>query len=351
VRPDRPFAPHLVRGLCLLELDRFADADTAIAEGRLRDVRGGRSFLTWHHLASARLRFVQGRWDDALTEIRAGLDATDRLGVTPALRSQEALIAVHRGDADAYAKTLNHRDPHPYWGWLRLSAQALCFERAGDPERGLLTLLNAWGRESPGSCLAADLARLAASTGQRSRVRPAAEALEQVAALHGGPHVRATALLCRGVVEADPARLLRAAQSFGEAGWPLHAGYAYEEAAVVLATADSLAPAREALGSAVSCYDRLAAAWDIDRAQARLRGAGVRHRLVRRRPKTGWEALTQTERTVVALVVAGRSNPDIAAELYLSRRTVRNHVSHILAKLGLSSRVELAVSAYENGAR
>ena len=53
--------------------------------------------------------------------------------------------------------------------------------------------------------------------------------------------------------------------------------------------------------------------------------------------------MTDTERRIAAMVAAGRSNPDIAAELFLSRRTVRNHVSHILAKLELSSRVELAV--------
>jgi DNA-binding CsgD family transcriptional regulator len=192
---------------------------------------------------------------------------------------------------------------------------------------------------------------LAGSTGQRARARTAADSLDRVAVHHHGIHVRAAAALCRGVAEADPLLLLTAAQAFGEAGRPLYEGYAYEEAADVLATTGARAQARAALDSAVGCYDRLGAAWALDRVQARLREAGVRHRHVRQRPKTGWGALTQTERTVVALVVAGRSNPDIAAELYLSRRTVRNHVSHILAKLGLSSRVELAVSAYENGSR
>jgi hypothetical protein len=41
----------------------------------------------------------------------------------------------------------------------------------------------------------------------------------------------------------------------------------------------------------------------------------------------------------------GRSNPDIAAELFLSRNTVQTHVSHILAKLGAQSRVEIAAEA------
>jgi DNA-binding NarL/FixJ family response regulator len=41
------------------------------------------------------------------------------------------------------------------------------------------------------------------------------------------------------------------------------------------------------------------------------------------------------------MVAAGRSNPDIAAELMLSRRTVQTHVSHILRKLALTSRAEV----------
>jgi len=44
---------------------------------------------------------------------------------------------------------------------------------------------------------------------------------------------------------------------------------------------------------------------------------------------------------VAGLIAGGRSNPDIAAELFLSRRTVETHVSHILTKLGARSRIEI----------
>jgi DNA-binding NarL/FixJ family response regulator len=91
----------------------------------------------------------------------------------------------------------------------------------------------------------------------------------------------------------------------------------------------------------------LGADWDRGRADARLRRAGIRRRQLGSRPKTGWDALTDTERRIAAMVADGRSNPDIAGELFLSHRTVRNHVSHILAKLELSSRIELAVNSYD----
>jgi DNA-binding NarL/FixJ family response regulator len=61
----------------------------------------------------------------------------------------------------------------------------------------------------------------------------------------------------------------------------------------------------------------------------------------RRRPGSGWAALTTTEQQVAELVAAGVSNPGIATQLFISRRTVESHVSHILAKLQVSSRWEV----------
>jgi len=54
---------------------------------------------------------------------------------------------------------------------------------------------------------------------------------------------------------------------------------------------------------------------------------------------------TPTETKIARLVADGRSNPEIAAELLLSRNTVLTHVSHILGKFGARSRMEIAASA------
>jgi DNA-binding NarL/FixJ family response regulator len=105
--------------------------------------------------------------------------------------------------------------------------------------------------------------------------------------------------------------------------------------------------ARAALTDAVRGYQDVGASWDIRRADGRLRPYGVRRgsRSLRRRPTTGWEALTAAEQRIAQLVAEGKSNPDIATELFLSRRTVYTHVSNILRKLDLHSRIEIARDA------
>jgi predicted ATPase/DNA-binding CsgD family transcriptional regulator len=73
----------------------------------------------------------------------------------------------------------------------------------------------------------------------------------------------------------------------------------------------------------------------------------TRARGTRDRPATGWASLTPTEREVVRLVVDGLSNPEIATRLFVSRSTVKTHLSHVYAKLGVANRTELAASATE----
>jgi DNA-binding CsgD family transcriptional regulator len=65
----------------------------------------------------------------------------------------------------------------------------------------------------------------------------------------------------------------------------------------------------------------------------------------RKRPRSGWASLTRAEVTVAELVQDGLSNADIGRRLLCSARTVQAHLTHIYAKLGVSSRAELAAAA------
>lgn len=63
----------------------------------------------------------------------------------------------------------------------------------------------------------------------------------------------------------------------------------------------------------------------------------------------GLELLTDREEEVLLHVARGRSNAEIAAELFVSVQTVKTHVARVLAKLGARDRVQAAVVAYESG--
>jgi DNA-binding CsgD family transcriptional regulator len=94
--------------------------------------------------------------------------------------------------------------------------------------------------------------------------------------------------------------------------------------------------------AALSVFEDLGANGDADAAAALLREFGVR--AARTGPKN-LGLLTKREQEVLALLGAGLSNPEIAARLFLSRKTVEHHVARILSKLGLRGRAEAAALA------
>jgi DNA-binding CsgD family transcriptional regulator len=70
-----------------------------------------------------------------------------------------------------------------------------------------------------------------------------------------------------------------------------------------------------------------------------------RGRSERKRPASGWASLTPTERDVVRLVSEGLPNKDIATRLFISPCTVQTHLTHVYAKLDITSRVQLVQEA------
>ena len=92
--------------------------------------------------------------------------------------------------------------------------------------------------------------------------------------------------------------------------------------------------ARETLGRALAIFDELGAALWVGKARSELaRIAG--------RAATGDE-LTPTKQSIAELVARGKSNKEVAAQLFITPRTVEGHLTHIYAKLGVRSRAELA---------
>jgi DNA-binding CsgD family transcriptional regulator len=341
-----------VRALHMFDL--MADAEATLVEVRDVAERSGGGRTNPLHLLSADHDFWVGRWDDALAELEAVADSRTSDQVIWSL-GVAAAIAVHRDDRSASEGALASAQDQPIatatdrstCGCL-VSARALAAERDGRLAEAAEIMSVVLDPDSVSvenrHRFFADVVRLALAAGDRSTAEAAGRVAEAEMARGPNPSKQAALARCRGLLDADPAPLLAAADHYRASSCTVELAQTLEDAAVLLAAADGADAARAAYTEATLLYADLGAVWDMRRCDARLRPYGIRRgaRGPRRRPSRGWEALSPTEVTVARLVAQGRSNPDIAAELLLSRRTVQSHVSHILAKLGARSRVEIA---------
>jgi DNA-binding CsgD family transcriptional regulator len=358
-RAGAQLAPHLNRGVCLAELDRDSEAEKAFEDAlRLAELGAGTDYLAWLYLCSARLRFTQGRWDEALAEIQAGLDLPDPFGLGRHLRGVAALIAVHRRDRAALGSLLPFlKLPPPSGSPGRQSANtptwalALAAATEGSIAEAAAILGPMWDEDIDRDhlrylrhYLVPDLVALTLAAGDQAAARRISHSIDTYASRRSAPALGRSAQHAQALANRDAAGLIQVADEYQRAGRPLFAAQAREQAAPLLAEAGMVPEARDAIVGALTGYEFMEARWDAARAGTLLRTLGF-HRGVRgprRRPKTGWDSLTEAELVVAGLVAEGMSNPTVAARMYLSRRTVQGHVSSILGKLGVTSRVELA---------
>jgi DNA-binding CsgD family transcriptional regulator/tetratricopeptide (TPR) repeat protein len=189
------------------------------------------------------------------------------------------------------------------------------------------------------------LAEAATYAGAPDRVRAVAASALDGALRQGEPwHVGELAYwLCRAdgpatvpANAAEPYRLQLSGRWKDAADCWRAIGCPYE-AALALADSDNPGALREALAT----FDRLGARPMRDTTARRLRELGVRN--VPRRPSMlSADGLSAREQDVLTLLADGRRNTEIAAALFLSRRTVEHHVAAILRKLGVPNRTEAA---------
>ena len=224
--------------------------------------------------------------------------------------------------------------------------------RRGSPEAGAAldeALALAEGADDPGYRAEVALARLESAwlAGDGEDVRREAARLVDNAAVRD-PTFRGAAATwlrrCDGSLPAGlrvtpPYSVMLAGDWRAAADDWLQRGCPYDAGLTLL---DSGSP--DAIVEAIRLFDRIGAAATVARAQEMLRALGVR--TIPRGPRTSTRAnrfrLTRREQEVFALVCEGLTNADIANRLVVAEKTIDNHVSAVLAKLGVNSRREAA---------
>ena len=356
--------PHAQLALQLFMADRLEDARRVLDEGGTRDREAGDiSSLAAITLPSAWIAFLEGRWDDALTESMAYFEMLEE-GIGTSIgeflaRSLLAQIRCRRGDlagaerAVADGRDVVARKGRSLWAECVDWCASDYLDAAGDPSGALERALAAWepevGPYSVGArLLGPNIVRLALAFGRSDQARGVARDAEEAARrAHGVPSAEGAALRCRGLLEEDPEILLDAVEWYRKSPRIYERALTIEDAAVAVARAGKKAEATALFKESVAVYEDVGAARDIARAVAAMRTAGIRtgSRASPRRETFGWGALTASERTVAELAAQGLTNRQIAERLFVSKYTVMTHLSHVFTKLGLSSRVELAAAA------
>jgi DNA-binding NarL/FixJ family response regulator len=292
-----------------------------------------------------------GRWpeaDAALTEAVRLWGLGQRSGLRTGALARLADLRVRQGRLEEAEQLLDGIDPElEIEAALPLAAIHLARGQAALARDVLERALDQLDRDSAAAApLLALLVDVHLAVGALAAADAAVAALARCATRHPGHYLKAVAALARGRVclvagTGDARACLREALAgFARAQLPMELARARLALANALVTERPEVAVAEAR-AALEAFERLQAARDAAVAAALLRSLGVPAAVARR----GGGQLTRRETEVLELLGHGLSNPEIAARLYISRKTVEHHVGNLLAKLGLRSRAEAAAYA------
>lgn len=279
------------------------------------------------------IRGLRGELGPARRQLSAGLEAARRLDILSMQVDCAASLATVADFASEPEEALERcrfvlsrwerSEDHHYAVWgLRLSASL--FAQAG--------------RTDEAHACADGLTRIATSSGHGDALAALAQALGEIALADGEPELAAE-------------QLSRAVELHRELRIPAERAQILHRAGIALAAAGERQLAIERHAEAYRLARQLAARPLAGRTAAAIEdlGESAEQRLGPGAVDGDGSPLTRRELEVVRLVAEGRTNREIAAELFLSTRTVDMHVRNILAKLDCRSRVEASAKASEAG--
>ncbi len=345
--------------LAYLHADRLADAVVAAGQGARRcEELGVPTLAEFHNDTAVLLHFVSGNWDNARAHVAVEAERIEFPTGLGAMQSRTllALIDFHRGDIDEATSSarslwdaLSHSGNRVGLQFL-LQLEGLLAAERGDSAAAvtwfgtLLEEVYAIRHIAFLPSLATDMVPVFADH-DRARLELLVDVLAELRSRSPRPLTDAAHEFATGAFDGNGPAVSRAADMYASGVRPLDAINSNRFAARLLMVSDP-GRAGDHLETALTVADQMGAGLHQRRIQAQLRELGRRPgaRGRRSRPTTGWSSLTPTERAIAELVAKGHSNPVIAERLYISRRTVETHVSHSLAKLGVTSRTALAAA-------
>lgn len=292
---------------------------------------------------------ARGRWAEAELQLVAALEMSQDAGPGPRMNALAQLgdLRLRQGRVEEAEALLAMMDDSSD---ITLAAAALRMAR--DQPAVAATLLERRARLLGESHIeaAGTLAMLVEAHIGDGDLRSAAQAAERLRAVaeaqDRGPARALSAVAAARIAGAGSRRqeaieeLESAVQRFAAIDLPLEGARARLDLARLLGESRPDVAVAEAT-RALDVFAHLGASSDANAAAALLRRLGAPARTGARTH----DVLTEREREVLALVAMGLSNPEIAQRLYISRKTASNHVSNILAKLGLRNRAEAVAYA------
>jgi DNA-binding CsgD family transcriptional regulator len=295
-------------------------------------------------------QILRGQWSTATASAIEALRfarETGQHGLSSLPLCWLALLAAYRGDTKELRSHLDAADAvlpqHPMVVasevllWARASSEAA----AGNVDAAMEHLGRVTSQTVSRMC-SLDRIEVAVKTGHTSDAQAWLADLTRLAALTGAPWASARAAHCRaslaGPDEAD-AHYAESLRQHDAGRRP------FERARTELAYGEFLrrggrrVDARAHLRRALTTFDDLGARPWSERARQELRASGES---IRRQGPSALPKLTAQELQVAKLVTRGQSNREVAAQLFISPRTVDFHLRNVFTKLGVSSRGQLA---------
>lgn len=311
----------------------------------------------------ATIETFTGRYLSARTDAAEGLRlATETGQANPAAhaRSVLALLAAVQGRPDecvaqanlSLAHAIGHRlGPHAALATWALAHSDLVAGRAASAADRLADLATAApgeGNQMVSMFAAADLVDAATRAGRMDVAEAAVARLAGWTSATGAQWACALVARCRGQLAPDDDGEVLFAEALA---LHQHGGRPFDAARTALSFGERLrrrrrrAEARKYLRSALETFERLDAQPWAEHTRSELAATGE---TARRRDVGTLSQMTPQEVQIARLVASGATNKAIAAQLFLSPRTVDYHLRKIFAKLGLTSRHELARLSFED---